>query len=86
MALQSLNNLQLSCNHFSHSFPSTAVILNRVRGHLTNPLKNGLSLKLAVVYNPGSIQVSLSQAKADPSIAWARLPLFPIHFSSMLNF
>ena len=35
--------------------------------------KIGLILKLAVLSNPGSIQLSLSQAKADPSIAWARL-------------
>ena len=34
--------------------------------------KEGLSLKLAAICNPGSIQRSLSQAKADPSIAWAR--------------
>ena len=35
--------------------------------------KIGLILKLTVLSNPGSIQLSLSQAKADPSIAWARL-------------
>ena len=29
--------------------------------------------KLAVPCNQGSIQLSLSQAKADPSIAWARI-------------
>ena len=29
-------------------------------------------IELAVLYNPGSIQLSLSQAKAEPSIAWAR--------------
>ena len=34
--------------------------------------KIGLILKLAVLCNPESIQLSLSQAKADPSIAWAR--------------
>ena len=35
----------------------------------------GLSLKLAVLCNPGSIQFSLSQDKADRSIAWARFVL-----------
>ena len=34
--------------------------------------KIGLILKLTVLSSPGSIQLSLSQAKADPSIAWAR--------------
>ena len=41
-------------------------------GHKTPPppQKIGLILKLAILCNQGSIQ--LSQAKADPSIAWAR--------------
>ena len=33
----------------------------------------GLSLKLAVLCNQGSIQLSHSLAKADPIIAWARV-------------
>ena len=40
-----------------------------------NKKKIGLILKLAVLSNPGSIQLSFSQAKADPSIAWARFAM-----------
>jgi hypothetical protein len=39
---------------------------------IKNRKKIGLILKLTVLSSPGSIQLSLSQAKADPSIAWAR--------------
>ena len=41
----------------------------------TKPKRIGLSLKLVVLGNPGRIQLSLSQAKADPTIAWARWAL-----------
>ena len=36
----------------------------------------GLILKLEFLSNPGSIQLSLSQAKADPTIALARFFIF----------
>jgi hypothetical protein len=49
-------------------------------GNIPSPIKkNGkkrkyrFNPKQEVLSNPGSIQLSLSQAKADPSIAWARL-------------
>jgi hypothetical protein len=47
-----------------------------------NPIpqtKIGLIQKLTVISNQGSIPFSLSLAKADPSIAWARLKLSSIY-------
>ena len=47
--------------------------------------KIGLILKLAVLSNPASIQLSLSQAKADPIIAWARFCMFSVYFVSSVS-